>query len=478
MLDVNTGSVDRMSSRAVTRRELLRGATVFTIGALAAAACAPAPGAPAASATSAGGPGAAATAAQSAAGTAAAKKTVVFQGWDYFPDLVQENVKRFEAQYSDVTVNYTPIAGAEYRDKMLTQLRAKSPLDVIYVRDDYLGGWVAADLLQPIEDLPGLAQFNQDMFPNVLDAMKSGDHQYGLPYFTDHALFAYNTDQLKKVGLTSAPETLDDLKQQSLLLKQAGVAEFPLLVGFKLLAGSHREWWTALYASNGHLFDQNNDPLFPDKDPTMLAVLEWFVQAMHDWKILDPRSLELNGDETRDLAAAGGSPYQLNVKLNLQFLNDPAKSKTAGLWKPAWFPALVKGQERRTMGWTRLYAIPKNPPNLDAARRLISYMGAKDASGQYFTAKWWYLQRGVGYGYSPVDKDPEVIASTDKWGDAKLFSEMGPKVQIREAIKTTWYSEWDQFWQVQMQNALLGKTKPRDALTAAANEAIRLKKES
>jgi multiple sugar transport system substrate-binding protein len=333
-------------------------------------------------------------------------------------------------------------------------------------------------LLQPLEDLPGLDQFNRDMFPNVLDAMKFGDHQYGLPYFTDHALFAFNTDQLKKVGITTAPETLDELKQQALQLKSAGVAEFPLLVGFKLLAGSHREWWTALFASNGHIFDQNNDPLIPDKDPTMLSVLEWFVQAMQDWKILDPRSLELNGDETRDVAAAGGSPYQLNVKLNLQFMNDPASSKTAGLWKPAWFPALEKGKERRTMGWTRLYAIPKNPPNLADARKLITYMGATDAAGQYFTAKWWYLRRGVGYGYTPVDKDPEVSASTDKWGDSKLFSEMGPKVQIRDAIKTTWYSEWDQFWQVQMQNALLGKTKPRDALAAAANEAVRLKKES
>jgi multiple sugar transport system substrate-binding protein len=472
---VDKDSSDQFSVRAVSRRELLRGSALLTLGAIAAA-CSPA-SAPVPPTTP---PAPAATPAAAKAATAApgTKRTVVFQGWDYFPELVQENVTRFQSQVPDVAVSYTPIAGAEYRDKMLTQLRAKTPLDVIYVRDDYLGGWVEAGLLQPIEDLPGLDQFNRDMYPNVLDAMKFGDHQYGLPYFTDHALFAYNTEQLKKAGLTTAPETLDDLKQQSLQLKKAGVAEFPLLVGFKLLAGSHREWWTALFASNGHLFDQENNPVFPDKDPTMLGVLEWFVQAMQEWKILDPRSLELNGDETRDVAAAGGSPYQLNVKLNLQLMNDPAKSKTAGQWKPAWFPALEKGKERRTMGWTRLYALPKNPPNLADARKLITYMGAKDASGDYFTAKWWYLKRGVGYGYTPVDKDPEVSASTDKWGDSKLFSEMGPKVQIRDAIKTTWYSEWDQFWQVQMQNALLGKTKPRDALMAAANEAIRLKKES
>src|SRR5258708_40039063 len=125
----------QFSPRPVSRRELLRGGALLTFGAFAAAACAPAPVAPAAPAPTAPAPVATPAAAKPVTAASSATRTAVFQGWDYFPDLVQENVSRFQTQYPDIAVNYTPIAGAQYRDNILTHPRANTALDVIYCRD-------------------------------------------------------------------------------------------------------------------------------------------------------------------------------------------------------------------------------------------------------------------------------------------------------------------------------------------------------
>ena len=46
----------------------------------------------------------------------------------------------------------------------------------------------------------------------------------------------------------------------------------------------------------------------------------------------------------------------------------------------------------------------------------------------------------------------------------------------REGLKTSWFSEWDKFNQVQVQNAILGKISPTEAVTTSANKARELKK--
>ena len=47
---------------------------------------------------------------------------------------------------------------------------------------------------------------------------------------------------------------------------------------------------------------------------------------------------------------------------------------------------------------------------------LIYYMGGKDASGNYYTAKDWYLKYGVGYAFKSLDNDPDIIEAQRKAG--------------------------------------------------------------
>ena len=64
------------------------------------------------------------------------------------------------------------------------------------------------------------------------------------------------------------------------------------------------------------------------------------VQAMHDWKILDPKGLELDETQARDAFVSGQGFFTSNVGNVFPRANNPKLSKRAGDIAPVRFPGL------------------------------------------------------------------------------------------------------------------------------------------
>jgi multiple sugar transport system substrate-binding protein len=408
---------------------------------------------------------------------AAAATTVRFAGWAFEPQVVEANVKRFMEQYPDVKVDYMPLDLQLYNEKMVALFNAGTQPDAYYVRDTNLGAWVEAGWVQPIDGLPGLAELNQDIFGFNLEALRYKGKQYGTPYYGDIYVYMYDRKALQKAGVARAPVTLDQLKTAAQAVKKAGLAEYPILKGFKTNVDGLSEFWSMVFASGGGLFDEELNPLYPDQDKTALAVLEWLVQAIHDWKILDPKGLELDETQARDAFVGGQGFFTSNVGNVLPRANNPKLSKRAGDIAPTRFPGLTDAG-KGPMGWTRLYCIDAKTKVKDAAWRLIAYMGGKDKTGVYHTAKDWYAKYGVGYAFKSLDRDPDMIRIHREAGwDLDVRSQQYGAARSRQNIKAPWYNDWDRFTQQQIQNALIRKASPRDALVASANKARELRKQ-
>jgi multiple sugar transport system substrate-binding protein len=202
------------------------------------------------------------------------------------------------------------------------------------------------------------------------------------------------------------------------------------------------------------------------------------LDAMHTWQILDPKGLELDETQARDAFLAGQGVFTSNVGNAFPRANNPQYSKRAGDIGLMRFPGLKDDNTKGPMGWTRLYGVGADTKVRDAAWRLIYYMGGKDASGNYYTAKDWYLKYGVGYAFKSLDNDPDIIEAQRKAGyDRDILKQQVGTARARENISAPWYNEWDRFTQQQIQNALLRRIKPQDALMASANKARELKKQ-
>ena len=133
-----------------------------------------------------------------------------------------------------------------------------------------------------------------------------------------------------------------------------------------------------VFASGGRLFNEALDPVYPNEDKTALGVLEWLVEAMHGWKILDPRGLELDETQARDVYLSGQGIFTSNVGNVIPRVNNPQLSKRAGDVQMMRFPGL-QDVGKGPMGWSRLYGISAETKVKDAAWRLIRYLGGKDA---------------------------------------------------------------------------------------------------
>src|SRR5262249_30944222 len=290
----------RHSDPRLSRRRLLSSGSVL-LGAALVAACAPAAApsptaapaaaptqAPAAAPTTAPAPTAAPTQAPApttapaatptaqAAAAAPAKSKLTLIGWNYEPPLVQQNIDRFKQQNPDLDVDYQAISG-EYLTALIPKFQAKTPFDIVYVRDQYLAGWVDAQYLKPVDDFPEWKDLWNDIYGLNQDQSTYKGKHWGTFYYTDFDVLAYNDNMIKKAGFDKPPQTLDELKEQSLKLKKDGIVEFPLEVDWTKGSDSMWDYWMFVFASGGHLLDETGQPTYPEKDPVPLQILEWWV---------------------------------------------------------------------------------------------------------------------------------------------------------------------------------------------------------
>ena len=110
------------------------------------------------------------------------------------------------------------------------QIGAKSPMDVIYVRDQYHASWVESGFLQPLDETDEINALYADMFPYNANQMQWKGKKYGLPYYTDFDIFAYNEKMVSDAGFDKPPATLDELRKQAETMKQKGISDYPLAI--------------------------------------------------------------------------------------------------------------------------------------------------------------------------------------------------------------------------------------------------------
>ena len=425
---------------------------------------------------------------------------VIFKGWPYEPNLVQENIDFFTDQ-TKIDVTYQSISG-NYHDKMVALFVGKTPMDCCYVRDDDFSEWVEAGWLRPCDDLPGVQQYSEDIFNYNLEAMTYQGKRYGLPYYTDFTVWVYNTQMLETTGFEKSARTLNELTEQAIKIKEKRlrspdgyIIEYPIVLGFRQAPGmGFGDWWALNYASEVDLFDDDLTPIFPDdKDQRAEKILQWIVDGIHKHRIIDINSLTMG--LIRENTAAGRQAFCLISKYDVEWVNNrqnsavaeaylksrniPPKEKThAKTLQIAPIPSLEPDQEG-TLGWTRMYCLTAhcNTDQLLNTWQFMQFLGGKDTTGDYFTSRRWFRLRGLGFAYKSLMDDPQIIAQTEQWGDIEIIKKLSQVARTRENIKAPWFPDFRVYYQPEIQKILLRQQSPRDGLARIAKRCRDFKQE-
>lgn len=399
-----------------------------------------------------------------------------FMAWSYRPDLYKQQLSDvFEKQYPSFDVKYQAYPVASFAQNMATNFAAGTKMDAIMTRDDLVYAWAKGGQLRALDDLPGAEEYKADLLDYARESLSVDGKLYGLPYLTVFNAFIYNKAMLHKVGIDKPPTTWDQLDEQAVALKREGVVEFPHMLWMQNTPGVNWDFWNYVYAWGGELFDQNNEPVFPDKDPTALNVLEWMLDGIYGKKIIDPGVIALDFESGTQAFAAGRGAFVIMPYSQLTEMLDPKASKISKDVAVGMTPATrAADYPGSSMGYSRMFSMGSSPHDEDAAWKLVQFLGGKDKTGDYHFQKFLWTQLGFGYGYKSLSKDPEVRKATRTYMSPDVFEAGNAHAKRRGALKTSWYSEWDDYNAAQLQDVLRRRVSPRQGLANSAAKAKEL----
>lgn len=406
-------------------------------------------------------------------------KTLYFYSWTYGISFVKERIAEFE-KLANVKIDYGNTPGSKYHETLVVKFTGKTPLDVIYMIDGHIAEFVDAGWLYPIDEFPRVEEYKRDFIGPTLEALTYKGKLYGLPYYVGHMALLYNQEYLEKAGIGAPPKTWDEVVQQSLVIKSKGIQEYPLLFFLKADIWMMETLYTLMYSRGGGLLDQNYNPTdFARKDSAAAQTLQWIQDGVMKHKIIQPGYLELNEVAAFQAFSSGTGAFTILPNYRLRAANEPESSKIAGKAKMALMPT-ANNSKPYVCGWTRAYSMTaqaaKDPERKALAWKMVDFLGGKDKTGTYRTAKRWFIEFGLGFGHAPLFKDPEAVAAANKWGEAGLFEHQMALSKPKDGQKAVWYTEWDTFVRPRLQKALLAQADIVDTLKAAADEWNKLKR--
>lgn len=424
------------------------------------------------------GAGVAGTGLFSLAGNAIAADTLNLYAWSAAVDQVKSHLTAFEAK-TGIKINYSNAPWAQYRDTMVTKFVGKAPLDVMWVSDSWLPEWADAGWIAPINGFPELMKYNAETDDFCTKSMQYNGKQYGLTYYSDYMAFFYDEEKLKKAGIKEPPKTWAELVQQSLIIKKAGLSEYPMMLPMA------RESWlieflTAMvYSHGGRFTDDNGFALMDDPKKGAHQAMQWIVDAVNKHKIISPACVEIGELNGLKSFGSGNHAFALLSRYRVRTLNDPKQSQIAGRVKQAMMPAGPNGSHA-TVGWMRFHGMSAqaaaDKTRAANAAKLIEWFGGK-ADGKYQFQKMLFSDIGTGFGAKELFKDPAIVSSYQKYSDLAMFEKQQQLVKKKDVI-SRWFGEWDEVNGTAWQSAVVGKSSVADALKKSAQAWNQLKKQA
>ena len=396
---------------------------------------------------------------------AAPSAPLTFAGWQYQPQIVDENVQTFKKLY-DENVTYELITG-DYHPLAETKLTGGQHIDMLYAEENYIARWHTAEWIRTIDGLPGVDEIKAGMFPVSVESLSLPSGELcGLPYYAGYNTFLYNEEHLQKAGV-SAPETWDAVLEVCRKLKADGISDAPF-------HGMWQQQWPNLswhmfacwYSEGAKVFDADGN--FVD-EPALRKILE-VHQTLYKEKLVAEDIMTLPGEGVPSYAS-GRHTFMVVHDYNHKVANDPVVSKIAGKVRNAIMP----GATRSTMAWTASYLMGSQPVDEERVWNLLQFFGGKAKDGQYHVIKRWALEFGLGSGYKEVMADPEIVASFSKWRDLDISSKQLGMATARSIGKAIWFPEWDMFMMQQVQEYVRSGSSTDTLVANLASKAAELK---
>jgi multiple sugar transport system substrate-binding protein len=381
---------------------------------------------------------------------------VNFVVWTY-GDIYTRISKQFEADWG-AKVESTISSFNDHPTKLATMFAAGEKIDVSQSSPFSFPNFVDQGLAEPIDGLPGAADYIKDFTGFTKQVTQFGGKTMGLPYFSAIWVWNYYTELLEKAKIDKPFATYDELIEHCVKAKQDGIARYPILwvagVGLEQLPGT---WYSITCNRGGTFFDkQGNHMLGPGS--IAREVLKWWANTYEKGlDIADPESLKVQFTSSAKAFGAGKNLYRgPNHHYGLNIVNDLAQSPIAGKVKVHGWPG-----DGKTIGVTHVYFLTSANRDKEWAWKLLQYLGGRTKDGEYTQAVGLARDAMLGSGYQSVMQSDAIKKGWAPWGDVDAILGMWDKAsyigEICSSVYKPWHFPWSDQINIEVQKCLTGQ---------------------
>jgi multiple sugar transport system substrate-binding protein len=381
-------------------------------------------------------------------------------------------VEEFNKANPNTQVQIDYVAYDALHDKITTAMASSPPAYDVFLVDDI---WYA-EFADKGYILDVTNRITQDMRDKIFEAAWEittvSGKTYGMPWLLDEKYFFYNEKMLNEAGFTAPPKTWEEMLEQARVIKEKGLAEYPIVWSWGQYEAAICDWVTLLYGNGGKIVDEQGVPAF--NDPIGVKTLEWMVQTIDDG-LTNPASVSYVEEDVRNVFSQGKAVFALNWVYMYDLVNNqPEQSQVTGQIKMSLMPAFQAGVSQgiasATIDGSMGFSVADQSASKDAAWKYIEYLTSEDVQNRYSAhlLPIWSTSFEGEAGQKLVGLGPVQAVTVPMFKEQFPFSHVRPKVPF--------YPEASKAMQLALQQALTKQKTPQEALDEAATKWVELSK--
>lgn len=382
-------------------------------------------------------------------------------------DEMNAIVGEFNQANPDVKVEIEYVSYDALHDKITTAMASTPPAYDVFLVDDI---WYA-EFAEAGYVMDATNRITQDMrnkiFTSAWDITTVDGKVYGMPWLLDQKYFFYNEKLLQEAGFNAPPKTWEELVEQSKVIKEKGIAEYPIVWSWGQYEAAICDWVTLLYGNGGSLVDADGAPSFNNE--AGVKTLTWMIQTLNDG-ITNPASISYVEEDVRNVFSQGKAVFAVNWNYMYDLVNfNTEESQVTGQIKSALMPAFAgSGVESASINGSMGFSVAATSPSQDAAWKYVEFLTSEDIQNRYsghLLPIWQTSFEGENLetlkGYSQANETM-----------VPMFSAQFPFAHVRP--KVPYYPEASKALQLALQEALTNQKTPEQALNDAAARWVEL----
>lgn len=385
------------------------------------------------------------------------------------PADIDQIARDFEAKNPDIKVEMEYVGYDYVHDKIVTGMAAKPPaydaamIDVIWP-DEFIKSGYLLDVTDRVTP-----EMKTGIFPAAWNGVTRNGKIYGMPWLMDVKYFMYNKEILQKAGIATPPKTWEELVEQAKVIKEKGLAEYPITWSWNQKEGVVCDFTVLLFGNGGDFLDANGKPAFNNEKG--VQALTWMKQTLDDG-LTNPSAVSSDEMAVEADFLAGKSAFAVNWLFQYADSLDASKSQVVDQVAFAPIPVFAAGAAAGIKGasvdGSSSFAVMATTPYPDQTWKFLAYLASNEVQTKYSASMLPIWQADFT---GDAMKQLETASPTNPV-TVPAFLDQFPYANERPTV--AYYNEASAALQLAIQEALTGLKTPQQALDEAAATWIKL----